>query len=243
MPDVNSIIEKLDYLKKTKLVNVVLSDLTLVDFKPVTMTQQKSLLKHAIDGPLGAISILKELNEIILANNTTSQPLKVIDKYLILLQLRKHSLGNMVNVNGKSYDLTELPNHDIFKTTKLTETIAHEGFIINLGIPSLQADTEYLTKILNAISKMGSDNAKESITLMYLYEIAKFITSIEIAGDVLLFDTISLNDRINIVEQLPLSINTKILSYINSVRDIENKLITFSDKTIVPINTLFLSND
>jgi hypothetical protein len=40
-----------------------------------------------------------------------------------------------------------------------------------------------------------------------------------------------------------MKLNQQILAFISSVRDKENKFITFDDGVILPINTLFFSTD
>ena len=78
---------------------------------------------------------------------------------------------------------------------------------------------------------------------MYIYEIDKFIKTIEFDESVIDFASLSNADKKTIVNNLPMKLNQQILSFISNIRDKENKFITFDDGVILPINTLFFSTD
>jgi len=245
MSVVNSFIDKLNKLKTEDTVTLKLTSCDKeVQFTRLDVKQQKKLLKHAMDGANGIASCLKELNTIIFDNivdKTTN--LSSIDKYPILISLRKKSLGDKINIEGNTYSLEQLPTYmKLPKSLTLAEVEEH-GITVCLELPSLKADTEYLTKIIQEVSKVKENQAVETIAVMYTYEIIKFISKIRFSEGEIDFNLIPINERKTIVDNLPVTLNQQILNFINTVREFENNFITFSDGVVVPINTLFLTGE
>lgn len=245
MSVVNSFIDKLTKLKTEDTVKLkLISCDTEVQFSRLDVKQQKKLLKHAMDGTSGIASCLKELNTIIFDNIIDkSVHLSSIDKYPILISLRKQSLGNKINIDGNTYSLDDLPTHLKLPESFTFAEVEEHGITVCLEIPSLKADTDYLTKIIQEVNKVKENQATETIAIMYTYEIIKFISKIRFSEGEINFNLIPVNERKTIVENLPVTLNQKILNFINKIREFENTFVTFSDGVVVPINTLFLTGE
>lgn len=243
MSNVANFIEKLTEAREQELVSVVIPSIDKpVNFYPLNVKQQKLLLRHSIDGASGMISVLKEMNSIIIENCTDKTVnFLTVDKYPVLLALRQQAIGDEIIINGKQYNIGDLPKSNSLPQKNLTKTIDYKEFKVTLELPSLIQDNNFLVKTISETAKLGEDKVKETLTTMYVYEIAKFITQVSCGDIVVEFDSISIGDKKQIVENLPMKLNQKILNFISSVRELENKFITFADNTIIPINTLFLS--
>lgn len=245
MSNVTDFINKISKIKKDETVSVVLpSSNKTAKFTPVNVKQQKELLKFTIEGVDGALPLVRALNEIILTNLVdTDIEISSIDKYPILLDLRRQSLGETVKINDKHYKLTDLPAVDSIELPNNTCDISINDIIISLQIPTLEVENAFLTKGIDEVQKSKDKSVESTFTMMYLYEVIKFVTKISFAGNEISFSSLSLDQKKTVIESLPISINQKILDYINEVRKYENSLITFSDETIVPISTLFFSQE
>ena len=243
MSTVTDFIEKLNEAREQEVITVYIPSINdYTTFYPLSVKQQKLLLRHSIDGTSGMISILKEMNNIIIDNsiNKTVNFLTV-DKYPVLLALRQQAIGNEITINNKQYNIDDLPKPDKLPSKFLSKIIDYKEFKVTLNLPSLIQDNNFLVKTISETAKLGEDKVKETLTTMYVYEIAKFITTISYADITVNFDEIAINDKKQVVENLPMKLNQKILNFISSIRELENKFVTFADNTIIPINTLFLS--
>ena len=69
MSNVTSFIDKISKVREQEVVSVTVpSTQTVEQFMPLNVKQQKSLLKHTIEGPAGAVGVLNELHTIIIEN-------------------------------------------------------------------------------------------------------------------------------------------------------------------------------
>jgi hypothetical protein len=245
MSTVNVLLDKLTKIKSEDTISIKLPSTGKdFSFNSISVKQQKNLLKHAMDGGGGIVPAFKEMNSIIFDNivDKTAE-ISVVDKYPILIALRKKSLGNNIKIEDKPYDLTELPSFVKLPKSLTAATVDCMGIKVSLSLPSLQKDTEYLNKVISEVKKAGDDKAKETVAVMYTYEIVKFIESITFSEGTINFSDITIQDRKAVVENLPVELNQQILNFINKVREFENAFITFSDNVVVPINTLFLTGE
>lgn len=240
MPSVD-LVNKIKGLREVDKIQVeLLSTKEEVTLYPLSVGQQKELMKHSIDGPIGAVSILKELNDIIFQNIASkgTSPL-VIDKYPMLLRMRTSSLGNKITISGKTYDISDLPTNIKFNNKELSSSVSYGGITVNVSTPTLEKDNMFMDKAIQHIKSVTTNANKEMITTLFTFEIAKFVDNIVFDGEQLTFADLPIGDCIEVINNLPLKLNQQILSYINKIREKENKLITFSDGVIIPINTLF----
>lgn len=245
MSTVSSFLDKLTQIKTEDIVAVKLPSLGKdIAFNTINVKQQKNLLKHAIDGANGIAGILKEMNTIIFENAVDkTTEISSVDKYPILISLRKKSLGNNIKIDNKDYTLLDLPTYEKLPKSLLSHTVELLGIKVDLHLPSLLKETEFLSKTISDIKRLTDDKAKETVGIMYTYEIIKFIKTITFSEGSIEFADISTQDKKTIVESLPVELNQQILAFINKVREFENQFITFADNAVVPINTLFLSGE
>jgi hypothetical protein len=243
MSNTTNFLEKLNEARQQDVVSVEIPSIgKAISFYPINVKQQKMLLRHSIDGGSGAISILKELNTIIMENCVDKTVnFLTTDKYPILLALRQQAMGNSVTINSKKYNIGDLPKSNTLPVIPTKKEINYNGFKVTLELPTLKQDNNFLVKTISETAKLGDDKVKESLTTMYVYEIAKFITTISYQDIVVTFDNISITEKKEIVESLPMKLNQQIIDFMTSVREIENKLITFNDNAVVQLNTLFLT--
>lgn len=212
-------------------------------FKRFNVTQQKKLLRSAFDGVEGTIESVSVFNNIIKDNCEDEIDFLLCDRSAVLLELRKASIGTNIDIKGKTYDLKELKPYDI-KDVELTTTIEDSGIEVTARIPTLENDTKINTKMIAELGKLTDEQKrKQSIELVLIYEIIKFIDTIKLGDTALKFDDISTYERFSIVNELPLALNNAIIDYITRSKKIEEEALTFDDGATVEIDAGFLAAD
>jgi hypothetical protein len=216
-------------------------------FKLLNIKQQKDLIKTAMDGAAAGATLNQVLNEIIVTNSIEKIDFKIYDRYAIIIALRAAIIGDAFNHKGKEIKLSEIHKQNIKnykqKVFKEKESISYHTINTSLELPTIEKDSKINEKFIKfAKNKENSDNYGDAIGNLYIYEIIKFIKSIQIDGEdtVYDFDTISIKDCAAIVESLPVGLNTKIIEYIESIRDVENGFIE-TENGQIEINAAFFT--
>ena len=244
MSDVNAFLNKISSLNNEQLITAKIpSTGETAVFTPVTVKQQKQLLKQTLGGVSSVTDLLVNLNEIILTNCRSTARLMSYDKYPVLVALRKNAFGNNIKLDGKDYDLNSLPLADKVSTTLNGTEFTVDKIKVTIATPSLEEETKFIKKCGTEFKKTGNDDAKEIVTSMYVAEIAKFVKMVEVDGTTLDFGSLNVTDMIKVVENLPVSVNQKVLDFVSSIREYENRFITFDDGASLPIDALFITSE
>jgi hypothetical protein len=225
---------KVDSLTPDKLSCNILSCDKNIKLEPLNIKQQKDLIKQTVSGVKSVVRFTKVSNSVVL-DSSGEEDLLVCDKAPILIELRKDSIGSV----HKGIDLNEITQK--YKTHKrqfkLEDSIVHKNFTINVFIPTIKYDNTLLSNIENLL-KEGDNNTPDNLDVVYTYEIARFVKSIEVDGVVVDFTTTSFKDKSTIFERLPLSINKLIIDFIEQYRKEEKEILT-TDKGTVDIDVDF----
>ena len=243
--DVKSVLGSLKELSDASIVSIKIpSTGKNVSFKLASVSQQKELLRSAFDGVDGVIKRSNILNKIIIDNSTEDIDFLIIDKNVILIELRKASVGTNITIKDIKYDLNDLPSFNK-SDVKLKGSVTHDGITAKLKVPNLTLDTEINIKLGAELAKVTDqqEKVKQSIDIVVSYETSKYIDSIKIGDAIIVFDEISSYERKEIVNNLPIKLSNKILDYIGDVKDITDTAITFDKEVIVEIDGSFLSAD
>ncbi len=243
--NVKSFLSNLQELNETNTATIkVPSTGKNASFKLASISQQKELLRSAFDGVDGVIQRANILNKIITDNSKSDVEFLLIDKFAILIGLRKHSIGRDITIKEERYNLDDLPQ--IKKSDiKLTDTVSVDNINVNLKVPTLKLDSEINSKLEKELAKYQDqeEKIKQSVDVVVSYETTKYIDSIEIGEAKVAFEDISAYERKEIVNNLPLALNNKILDYIGEIKQAMDKTIKFSEEVIVEFDASFLSTD
>lgn len=244
----NNVLEELKRInKETTFDAYVPSGNKSHQFRPLSIKDQKQIIKTAIDPTATNIQYSINMNNVIM-NSTEYTNLLTIDKPAILVALRCNSLGKELKITDDedesktvTVDLEQVVSRypDTVNSEKYTSLIQyksrfqHEGITMSVRIPDLDTDTKFLKECAGKIKKIK--DAGESISELYVYELAKYIESVQfktttedLSGNptstvnTVRFDTLPASECIEVVELLPMSINTKLVSYVTNTRDAEN---------------------
>jgi len=238
MDNFNSAITSLDSLTKT--FDVFVPSLNKkIKFKGLTTKQQKDAVKTALDKNVTGITFSNLLNKIILENSTEKSSFLLIDRSYIILSLRVQSLSNTLQTEEGNVDLSFVPNNNIALPENLKKHEIVEGNIkLNVSIPSLEKDTFVNNETRKKLAPIpdNDDFAKESIGEVFINELIKYIDVVTINEGpqpiVITLNELTFDQKVQLVEKLPLNINSKLVDFINSVKTFERKYVTDNGKEI-----------
>jgi hypothetical protein len=221
--NVKSFLEKIEQIKETTIPVHVASSGKPANSKPLSFKQQKDLISTVADGAVGALKFQRFLNQILI-DNVDQKLLRTVDRLPIILQLRVDAIGDIVKVDDVPVSLNEiLPR---IEKLRFTQTEVVTGDIqVSLEIPLLSEENDIINSCIQHIKSDGDDLGR-SIGTIYTYEIVKYVKAIQFGEDYLTFADLPVRDRVKIVENLPISINKKIVSFIQKIKEKETKLLT-----------------
>ena len=223
--NVSSFLTKLDKLND-KTIDVFVPSLNKkVPTKPLNLKQQKDLISSMLDGIRGTLDFSKTLNKII-TDNTGLTDLKVYDKLPFIVSLRKHALGNKAGSIELQKVIDNIKN--ISFDIKDTTTVKKDGVQLVLRVPTLRQESILLTKCDQEIDQ-DQELAKDGVGKLYIYEIIKYVDSLQIEDSILEMDDIRIHERVKIVEKLPLSMYSKISDFIEKVNKYNSDILTVDD--------------
>jgi hypothetical protein len=204
-------------------------------FKPITVQQQKAIIKDTLSGVNGNINIQRTLNDIITYNNQSDVNICIADRCAILVQLRTAYLGTTVtDTSGKKGTLKPVLHERV--VLPATTVVESDGIKATLSIPSLAKDSLYITELTNG---KEYTNPGDLVNEMYIAEIAKFIETVEFKG---ISATPGIRDSITIASQLPTTLITKIMNFIKVVKDADNQFLITTEKGQVQLGSQFFND-
>ena len=257
MAEVNldKVINKLrEYSVSEKLDCFVLSKNENKKFSPLTAKQQKDLLEAASSGSKAVFLYPKAVNNILL-ENSEDRDLLVSDRALVILGLRIHSFGQIQKIEKEEgtieVNLQKLvDDFDKNVNIKYKESFSQGPITLNCTIPTI----EYENQLLDAYMKYRSaefeneNKAQKLLSEIYILELAKYITSVEINEKepiILTLKDQTISQKIRTVESLTATLVQKVMNFVTDVKNLENNLTTYkvNDQTIdINLDTSFFSN-
>jgi len=200
-----------------------------ITLTPLTLKQQKDVIASQVSGVVGLVGFGRVLNNILVTNSKASD-LLVCDKSALAISLRIGSISNKIG----DIDLNEMVER--FKANlaefKFTETVEDCGITANLAIPTIVEETKIIESLESVIYE-NEDDIATNMSNIYTFEVVKYIKSLSIKDVTLDFDKIpNIKDRVDILERLPLSLNRKIVDYIEYNKLQEKKVLTWKEEVI-----------
>lgn len=231
MSDISTFLKSIKELN-TETVSVFLpSKSNNVDLVALNLKQQKDIISCVADGITGLVSFNRILNNIIISASGLND-LSVVDRVPAIIGLRIKAHGSTYNTDEGSIDLSEitkrLPSYKVDLSDKVLE---YNGIKATVCVPKLSQENNIISKLEDEVRKNNDDNTK-NIGSIYIYEIIKFVKSLEYDSIVIDFNSISIKERINVLESLPLTLNKQIIDYIEEIKRQEKDLLTVDGVTV-----------
>ena len=245
-----NILSKLKELNDSNLISIYIPSLKKeVEFKQLSVKQQKDLMKSGLDGTMSGLTLSNTITDIIIDNAVDTKNFLITDRMPIILALRKQSFGSVAVI--KSEDSSKEYNLDTILSRKLEYTLPYQTTIsskdnlieIELKVADLSDDRKVNEYQLSLLKKKKDDiEISDAVGSMFVFEVCKFVSKLTINGEESDIKSFSVKDRGSIVENIAASVNSQILSYLQSFRQIENDYLTI-DGEILPIDARLFSKE
>ena len=205
---------------------------TDIEIKSLTVDQQSVILDSVSDitllqsNPIYLIIKFNTgFNNIIKQNSDSEvfEKMTSVDRANIIISFRKE-ISDEVEQDGETINLAKiLERNKTIKVINFNEIIEKDNFTFKVSIPTLAEDT-IVNKIL---SKKLKDNPSSSnlISDIYLYEILKFVDSIQFEDG----EEVTIKKdfkNLQLIKKINLSTLSPVIKFIEKVRDYEEEFIT-----------------
>ena len=205
-----------------------------VDAEPLTLKQQKDIISSAAGGARGSLEFTRGINEAIL-KNVKANNLRPYDRVPIIVQLRKDALGNSALTD--EYEFASL--EDVVKNYKNekadftdTEEITVDSLKLKLIIPTLKQETDIISKCILELDKIDPDDVSETVGTVFVFELIKYIDRIAIDGAEVAFSDLKIQDRVDIIEKLPLKVYNQLVHFLRQIGKYEANILAVGDSYI-----------
>jgi hypothetical protein len=212
-----------------------LTDGSVVKCKSLTTAQLKDLIKAVVDSPItqsrfnsAATKIFKDSVELPSGYTPT-----VVDRLLFLFETRINSISPTIaltNSDDKRVDVDLIKiGAELSNTIKENQNLFHvktfeEGkFFLTVATPTLFAEEQLNEEVYATFEADMTDNdsIRNVIADMFIYEIAKYISSLTLDGRTTLdFTKTSFQERVNVLQKLPVALTQKIVEYIEKQKSL-----------------------
>ena len=109
--------------------------------------------------------------------------------------------------------------------------VKFDNLKLTLKVPTLREENSILTKCEQDIST-EQDQLKDGVGKLYIYELLKYIQSVQVDDDILDLSDVKISERVKLVEKLPLSVYTKVSSFIEDINKYNSDLLTVDEEEI-----------
>ena len=227
-----------------------------VALTPLTIKQQKDIIKTALDVVLSPITFAIVTSEIVRDNLQGKLNLTILDKPLFLLALRANSLGTKFTTEDNKTVLSfaeNLNQKNVIDTSKLSETLSFPSLDITTKVPSIEDDYKInleCKKILENKKSKEEEKVKDLIGEIYIYEIIKFIDSVKLTVDDKVedvkFNVLSIQQKVETVENLPMAVTSRLIESIAKIRAVESeplKVMVDGKDVTISLDTSFFTKE
>jgi hypothetical protein len=241
-----NLISKLKEINNSSKVSVfVPSAKKEMSFKQLSVKQQKDLMKTGLDGQLSGLSISNIIKDVIVENSIEKYDFLSTDKVPIVLALRKQSFGETYTFSDGEkdniVDLSKILSKKLIYKSEYSATIddADNKLSVKLEVPTLLDDDKFNSYIYSELKKKKDVELSETVGVVYVGEIAKFLKMVSLGEYELDLTTATPKEKISVVENFPVTFNNKILKFIESLRKEELDYATVDGVTVAMDARLF----
>ena len=255
MSDYSNILQDLKALNLEKAFPVFIpSQNREVQFTPLTVKQQKDIIKGALDAATSNVLFNSVTNDIIKSNSSEPIDYLILDKTSILVHFRLQALGDQIKLpdpddDNVEYDVNLRDHANTFPTMTLApevlqETIVYSNITGALRTPPLSIDTKFNDDTKKSLEQVQSGDLSDTIGDLFIFELIKFLHTLTIGEKTVVVSDLSIPQAVSLVENLPLMLSNKIITFIDRVREFEQGFsnVKTADKSLeLPIDATFFN--
>ena len=199
-----------------------------VQFLPLTLSQQKSIIETSVDSSLAALFFNNTFFKILKQNFSGDiSKFDTVDRVNFALALRSQ-LSDTYTKNDIKYSLSSVldKNKNIHYKSDPVEIVS-DNFTFTVVIPNLSLDDKINNVLLNRYrnENVNGNKLKLLISDLFVYEILKFIPKLKVNDKEVDLHS-DLQGAANLLEKIDSIKFVKITEYINSIRDVERSFAT-----------------
>lgn len=234
----------------------LVSSNTDIELRKLKLNQQRDIIKSITDSRLSEILFNIAMSKIIRDNYTGDRDINIVDIPVLALAMRSESVNDKLTISssdGETEHVISLREHiDSVSNDMIDDNLHRAVFHANIPaanrkisvrckIPSIDNDIatnyESLLVIKNNIES-GSDDVSDVVGKIVVYEISKYIESVSITDSNvndddesfyrdIKFKDLNIQQKVDIMESLPATINNKISEYIDNITEFrDNQMVT-----------------
>lgn len=246
---INSVISKLQKLNNSNLVKVyVPSAKKVMEFTQLSVKQQKELIKTGLDGAISGVTISNIMSQIILDNSVETYDFLTVDKFPIILALRRVSFGETVKVKDDdketTFNLGDILDNNLNFEDDFVKTLSFkdEELEISLSVPSLKVDIKANDQQISSFKKNKDAEISDTVGSLFIFEIAKFVNKVKVGGEEMDLTSLQFKDRVSVIESIPAYLSNKILDYIQGFRKTEMDYVTVNGD-VLPVDARLFAKE
>lgn len=210
--------------------------------KELTMHHQRKNITAGLEPVESPLRSNRLFNEYIIENvdcieefGNTADLITVCERPYLINLLRKVTLGDIYKEDDKTYKIYEVKDSD-FNIEEKSMSFECGSMTIHLEYPSLSKDNKINTHLSDALNpykgrRLNDDDYGHVGDIYTLYEILKYISSIEMGDNTIEFDTLSIANRKKFVDKLPLRYIEIIGNFMKKIKEHETKCFTAVNET------------
>lgn len=248
----SDILKRINEINSKKIKPIYIPSLEReVGFKPLIIKHQKSILESSVDNMLfnsefkvQSYNIIKEL-----ATEDVIHLINVIDRDVILFQLRYHSIGNTFNGFNLDEKFNSIKEYKFFELKPYE--YENDDIVIPVSIPTLEYEYSFI-KDFNKNNKIGNLNVndlpalREQTGLLFFSEIYKYIQKIIFKSDDFILDMksndLTLKDKFEIVYNLDKDILINVRDKIKEFKEPITEFLKIDEDSYIEIDPEFFND-
>lgn len=230
------LINKLSDYYNTQMNKVYVPSLDeYIKFKPINV-EQHNRLSAILDNPfMYPIKFKTYISKIILENIQTHHHLLATDRESILMTLKADLCGEhaVFQIKDDEYEADLIMYAPEIMAIPLNiETVVDGPIEITCKIPTLEEDIAINERIFHYIEHENENHMTKSIGGVYLYEIIKYIKTINLPGleEPVDFNTMTYERRIEVCNKFTTTTSSKIIEFINKTKSDAEAILNTTDK-------------
>jgi hypothetical protein len=244
----NELLNNLKEKNAQRTVNIWIPSLARgVEFRHLNLNQQKSLINSSIRENLLKLDFSRNIYDIIVTNIVDKEvdvgKLNIVDMISIGISYRAVDISDEygfflaeqfypVDLNKLCETIRTTDYGDVFKT----DTIVSDSYHVTVQVPYIHTDKLLNDHLFEKYAEIPdeAEELKEILADVYIHEACKYITNIDIVteGDnpgtppvEIDFTKLTAEQRLDVIEQIPLTVLNRLVSVSDKVQSIESKLL------------------
>jgi hypothetical protein len=231
--ETNNLIDTLNEINASRAYEVYVPSIkSNLKFKPLIIAQFSDFVDTVAKNSYFDLGFQQELTNTIRKNIITDNfdvnTLTELDKLCIALKIRINDISSTYNdkdISSKIDEIKALNHPDLLE-------IEEGGIKVVCKVPNLLTEENYISYSCNTLDQEVTDveALKSILNIIFVAELSKYIDSIVVDANTYTQEN-NKENWIPTISTLPVSILNRVISYIDSIKQIKTKLLTIDENS------------